>query len=413
MTSEVDVSQEKYAITFKPKDKRPNKRDDKLELFRSIMGLTETRDLLDLNHFTGHHATTPIRKTTATITDINSYKLPFIMARLTDEQANRLRKDPNIQAVEKTGYAHVNAQVMDWWIPQVKANTVWATPFSTRGLGVNVASIDTGADYNHLDLAANIKVNQSFLDTDTSSIAKDAPHYHGTHVIGIIGAADNSEGVVGGAPSCNLWNLRAGDAAGSFAVNTDCVEAHVFASNNGADIINNSWGLHSPSGDPYSALRSATEDAFLKGIVVNCAAGNESLYNNTYLPARWEWNNAVSSLQQDNIASSFTNFGPYVDYAFYGTDINSTMNNNAYQLLSGTSMACPGLSSLCALALAAYRDNGCPPYSLTRTRAQVINTALQMSCSKLGKFTESKSEVYGWGVPQADKLVGLMKGVIV
>ena len=129
-------------------------------------------------------------------------------------------------------------QTIPWGITKVKSEVAWAAPLSTRGAGVVVAVIDTGVDFNHPEFKANIKVNQSFL-TDTDPQDKFTGVWHGTHVSGTVGAIDNTEGVVGVAPSCTLWNLRAGDQNDSFLF-TDWLEAIEYAKTNNALIVNNS-----------------------------------------------------------------------------------------------------------------------------------------------------------------------------
>ena len=99
----INPNDKRYIITFKPKDQRPNQRDDKFEIFRNAIGLADVRDIFDITHYSGNHMDEPIRKTAYTVTDINSYKLPFVIAKLTEDQANRLRKNPNIKYVEEDG----------------------------------------------------------------------------------------------------------------------------------------------------------------------------------------------------------------------------------------------------------------------------------------------------------------------
>lgn len=96
----IDEQAPKYLVVFKRKDRRPNQRDDKLELFRSIIGLEDVRDILDLQYYKGSHMTDEIRKTSTTITDNNAYDMSVIIARLTDDQVARLRRDPNVDSVQ-------------------------------------------------------------------------------------------------------------------------------------------------------------------------------------------------------------------------------------------------------------------------------------------------------------------------
>jgi hypothetical protein len=84
--TKIDTDAPKYLVVFKPKDRRSNQRDDKLELFRSIIGLEDVRDILDLQYYKGSHMTDPMpQKTPTTVTDNNAYDMPVIAARLTKD----------------------------------------------------------------------------------------------------------------------------------------------------------------------------------------------------------------------------------------------------------------------------------------------------------------------------------------
>lgn len=407
--TKIDEKDPKYTIKFKRKDLRPNKSDDKFEIFRSIIGLEDTSNIFEVTKFVGNRKTEPIRKDKQTVTDINKYTVPFITARLNPDQVIRLRKDPNVEYVAEDGVAYTAAQTIGWNITKVKAPTAWAAPLSTKGAGAIVAVMDTGCDFNHPDLKANIKVNQSFIDNDPDPISKDAPNYHGTHVMGTVCAIDNTEGVVGVAPSCQTWNLRAGDAGGAFQF-TDVVEAFEYAKTNGAHVINCSIGVldltHQPTAD-------SIKDGYDNQETIFCGAeGNQGVQTSTNYISRYYGVLGVSNLQEDNNLHVTSNYGVNTDFTCPGANINSTRNANSYQILTGTSMATPALSGLCAIALSAYRDNGCPPYSPGLGRNKVVENALKMSVNKLGKFTTERDNRYGYGLPEADKLVSVMKGLL-
>jgi hypothetical protein len=87
--TKIDTEVPKYLVVFKPKDRRPNQTDDKLELFRSIIGLEDVRDILDLQYYKGSHMTDPIpQKTPTTVTDNNAYDMPVIALGLPRTMAN-------------------------------------------------------------------------------------------------------------------------------------------------------------------------------------------------------------------------------------------------------------------------------------------------------------------------------------
>jgi len=101
----IDPSAKKYIIRFKPKEQRVNRRDDKVELFRAILGIEDTNNILDVTKESDKVRLSVIKKTVfekdlQTISDINTYQLPLVMARLTEEQYHKVRKDPNVLYVE-------------------------------------------------------------------------------------------------------------------------------------------------------------------------------------------------------------------------------------------------------------------------------------------------------------------------
>ena len=125
---------------------------------------------------------------------------------------------------------------------------------------VIVAVIDTGVDYNHIDLKQNIWINkleipENGIDDDDNGYVDDVYGWnfvgnnndpmddngHGTHVAGIIGAANNGIGVTGVAYNCKVMPIKAGNSSGYFN-NSDIASAITYAYMNGADVINMSFG---------------------------------------------------------------------------------------------------------------------------------------------------------------------------
>ena len=159
---------------------------------------------------------------------------------------------------------------------------------------VVVAVIDTGVDYNHLDLRNNIWINTAEIagngkDDDGNGYVDDVRGWdfvgndkdpmddngHGTHVAGIIAAENNELGGVGIAYNCKIMVLKAGNSSGYFN-NSDIAEAVQYAYMNGASVINMSFG---------GSLISLPVEEALEGAYNSCvlvaAAGNSSLCNNT------------------------------------------------------------------------------------------------------------------------------------
>src|SRR5690606_10557439 len=235
----------------------------------------------------------------------------------------------------------------------------------TDGNGVKVAVIDTGIDLVHNDLQANISSLSYDCQTQTSpSILRPQypNYYHGTHVAGTIGAIkDNNLQVVGVAPESELMSIShslyiipniSGQLASGFT----------WAYQNGADVINNSWGDPDAIGGNLGStiLENAIMNAMTlgrngKGTVVIFATGNENGALR-YPASQIAEILAVGSITSNGNRSSFSNYGSLLDVVAPGSDILSTMPNNGISSLSGTSMAAPHVAGVAALVLSVNPD---------------------------------------------------------
>jgi len=209
---------------------------------------------------------------------------------------------------------------------------------------VIVAVIDTGVDYTHPDLANNIwqnpgEIQGNSLDDDGNGYVDDTigydfldgdndpmdPSGHGTHVAGIIAAeGNNGTGITGVGWTLKTMALKAGGASGFFLSST-LIEAINYAVNNGAKVINASWG--GDMSDP--AMRTAIDNAKTQGVLFIAAAGNSgrNIDSQPFYPASYTLTNIVSvaATDQDDGLASFSNFGPSsVDVGAPGTNILST-----------------------------------------------------------------------------------------
>ena len=174
---------------------------------------------------------------------------------------------------------------------------------------------------------------------------------HGTHVSGIIAAkANNGIGIAGIAPNCHLMPLRAGFkyGGGTYLQNDDLAAAIVYAADNGAQVINMSWG------DTVRAfiIEDAIEYAYHRGCVLVGAAGNSAAVG-SYYPAALESVISVAGLGQEKQLYDGSNFGATIDIAAPGEEILSTALNGEYQKRDGTSMAAAHVSGVAALVLSA------------------------------------------------------------
>jgi subtilisin family serine protease len=236
------------------------------------------------------------------------------------------------------------------------------------GSNVIVAVIDTGVKYDHQDLADNAWINTNEIagngiDDDNNGFIDDIYGYdftnsdgdpmddngHGTHCAGILGAkGDNGMGISGVAHSAQIMGLKFLGADGSGSISA-AINSIMYAVDNGATILSNSWG----GGGFSQALFDAISYANDHDVLFIAAAGNDSSNNdiNPSYPANYDLPNVISvaSTDHNDQLSSFSNYGMSVHLAAPGSDILSTYNNGGYRHLSGTSMATPYVTGAAVL----------------------------------------------------------------
>jgi subtilisin family serine protease len=223
-----------------------------------------------------------------------------------------------------------------WGLRAVGAATAW--PIS-RGAGVTVAVLDTGVA-PHEDLPPLLP-GKSFTGAGSD------PNGHGTHVAGIIAAiANNQKGVAGLAPGVSILPVQVLDADG-FGDHANIANGIIWATDNGADVINLSLGGEESS----DALRAAVEYAHSRGVVLVAAAGNSGSGSNAPMyPAAYPEVIAVAASAPDGSGAMFSNSGFYVDISAPGFAILSTIPSG-YTYYSGTSQASPFVAAAAALLL--------------------------------------------------------------
>jgi subtilisin len=264
-----------------------------------------------------------------------------------------------------------------WGVKRVNAAGAWN---ATEGAGVKVAVIDTGMDYNHPDLKAHYGGGYNAISTTTTPLDD---HGHGTHVSGTIGAVRDSKGVVGIAPRATLYAVKVLDKNGSGSY-SDVISGIEWATQNKMDVINMSLG----GGGSVDAMAKVMTAANKAGVTIICAAGNDSGPVN--YPAKYPESIAISASDSRDKIASFSSRGPEIALIAPGVDVYSTYKGGKYTTMSGTSMACPHVAGLAALAVAAG----------AKTPA-AVREALKKSASSLGlKPTEE-----GAGLVDAAKLV--------
>lgn len=258
---------------------------------------------------------------------------------------------------------------------------------------IKIAVIDTGIDYNHQDLKANMWVNEAEangiagVDDDmngviddihgarfTSGVVSGNPmdgNSHGTHCAGTIGAIHDANGVAGVMNDVQFVAVKFLSDSGSGST-ADAISAINYATKLGVDVMSNSWG-----GGGYSqALKDAIIDANNNGIVFTAAAGNSGSNNDysPHYPSNYDVPNIISvaAYNASDDLSSFSCYGPKtVHVAAPGQNILSSVPGNKYSVFSGTSMATPHVSGVVGLLLA--HDSTLTP---EQVRERLISTSV-------------------------------------
>jgi len=207
---------------------------------------------------------------------------------------------------------------------------------------VRVAVVDTGVDYTHPDLDANVDVASGYDFVNNDNDAMD-DNGHGTHCAGIIAAEINNSLGIAGLQQVTIVPVKCLDASGS-GWDSDCAAAIEYAADVGAKVISCSWGGYGYS----STIKSAIDYAVDLGSIVVAAAGNDGLRFKHY-PAAYDNVIGVAALQDCTSRVSWSNYGKdNVLISAPGVDILSTWLGGGYAYASGTSMACPHVSGVVA-----------------------------------------------------------------
>lgn len=293
-----------------------------------------------------------------------------------------LNADPRIEYAEPNAVISINSTPNDTSFPtlwglhntgqsggtpdaDIDAPEAWDSATTAT---IPVGVIDTGIDYTHSDLAANIWTNPG--EIDGNGIDDDANGYiddirgwdfvsdtndpmddngHGTHVAGTIGAVGNNAiGVTGVAWNAELVPIKFLDDSGNGYL-IDAIAAFEYATALGLPITNNSWGAV----DFSPLLEDAIEAAGLAGQLVIAAAGNAGVDTDSapFYPSSFAIPAVISVASTTNTdeRSSFSNYGLVsVDLGAPGSSIYSTYPGG-YATFNGTSMATPHVSGAAAL----------------------------------------------------------------
>lgn len=224
-----------------------------------------------------------------------------------------LKATPGVIYAEPDTLMIAEAQSIPYGITMIGATSVW--PTWGQG-GAKVCVLDTGVDTSHIDLAGPVQ-SMSFVDSPVEAV--EDYNTHGTHVSGTILALDNTEGVVGVAPQCQLLTGKVLANSGS-GFSSWGMSGINWAVANGAKAINMSL-----SGSTFSQAYSDTVQAAVNaGTLVCCAMGNQSSGTPRY-PAAYPASMAVSAVDSSGAFASFSNFGSHCSVAAPGVSVQSSV----------------------------------------------------------------------------------------
>jgi subtilisin family serine protease len=318
-----------------------------------------------------------------------------------DEALARLRANPDVAYAEPNYYVYAQMIPNDpsfaqlWGMKNtgqgggyagadIKATLAWDLYTGDPGLRIGV--IDTGIDYTHPDLAANVWTNPGETpgngrDDDGNGYVDDVHGYdfvnhdgdpmddgfHGTHVAGTIGAVgNNGVGVTGVAWRCRMVAIKFMDASG-VGTEADAIAAIGYSVTVGCKLTNNSWGNMSGG----QALLDAINAAGAAGQLMVFAAGNNGWNIDAvpFYPPSYVAPNMITVTSTDgrDLRPTLTNYGAAtVNLGAPGYSIYSCKPGALYQSLNGTSMAAPHVTGAAALAM------GRSPYATISQIRQLI-----------------------------------------
>lgn len=282
------------------------------------------------------------------------------------------------------------------------------------GDSVLIGIVDTGIDYEHEDLKNKIWHNpaengldSTGKDKSTNGIDDDNNGFiddwrgwdfgsevgydndatygniHGVHVAGIAAAeVNNGKGVAGMCPNALVLPVKiGGDISIDNSINNG-YEGVLYAASMDCKVINCSWGSTGYSQVNELAINTASE----MGALIVAAAGNDN-ENEKFYPASYKPVISVASTDDKDLRSGFSNYNVSVDISAPGTFIFSTIPDNKYDYMSGTSMASPVVTGAAAVLRSQF-----PNYS-----PKQIKSLLMMNADDINKLNINQFGLLGSG----------------
>ena len=247
-----------------------------------------------------------------------------------------------------------SAATQQSFLTKIHAYNAWDT--ETGDTNVVIGIVDSGTDIDHPDLVANLKRNYADpvngIDDDNDGYIDNFQGWdvsendnnpnvdasnHGSHVSGCAAASTNNAiGVASPGFNCKFLPVKCANATSTNAINNG-YEGITYAADHGCQIINCSWGGGFFSQLGQDVINYATIN---KNALVLASAGNDNVDAASY-PAAFQYVTSVAATLNSDTKATFSNYNYSVDVSAPGNNIYSTVSNNTYMTMSGTSMSSP------------------------------------------------------------------------
>jgi len=286
--------------------------------------------------------------------------------------------EPEIEDIALSQTRNPNDPMYDflWGAKKIHAEEAWDMGYT--GEGVVVAVCDGGSDASHPDLQGQYVDGYNAALDQVIPAGTSIPYgSHGTHVSGTIAAIkDNGEGIVGIAPDSKIMPIPV--FAPDFIGDLNVAWGWIWAVDNGAKVLQNSWG-----GPGYShTLKAGIDYAIDNGAIVVVSTGNTHIVENWGFPNTAPGVIGVGASTVNDLLTEFSSRGDSVSVVAPGESILSTIGLDdpatlqgglPYSYYNGTSMASPHVSGLAALLYQKYPD--ATPYEM---RKLIEDSAMDM-----------------------------------
>jgi subtilisin family serine protease len=288
---------------------------------------------------------------------------------------------PNDLGPNATNAAGTSPTNNQWSLWRIQAQQAW--DLSTGSAAIRVAVTDDAIRTTHQDLQNKLLPGYDAPTGGSNPNPCGSNNgNHGTHVAGTVGAeTNNGVGVASIGYNVSIIPVKIGNCNGAL---THGYEGINWAANNGADVINMSWGGAGSSNYGLNVCNAAAN----AGVVLVAAAGNDGT-NQQFFPAAYSSVIAVASTTPNDAKSSFSQYGTWINISAPGSNIRSSYatSNTAYSSISGTSMASPHVAGLVGLMKS---------YMPTASRSQLI-TCLYNSADNISAANPSFNGQLGAG----------------